>query len=91
MVVNNGVLTMPIVHLTCLGCQLVQLNPSHLRSFSLKMTRAFNISTGEAICAVVFVVLNVEERNKPANPFDKLGVLGKVLQKAFDSVNRIPT
>jgi len=49
MVVNDGVLAMPIVHLTSLASQLVQFDPCLLCCFTMEVTHRLNICWGKKI------------------------------------------
>ena len=62
MVVNDGVLAMSIVHLTSLATQLVQFNPGLLGRLTVKGTHWHNVCRGKKVCAIITVILDVEQR-----------------------------
>jgi hypothetical protein len=85
-VVDNGVLVpMSIVHLAGLWGSLIELDPRHLSGFTLEVACPFDVSRRVLIGAVVFVVLDVNERNEPAGIVNKVHLLGNVLAESFDS------
>lgn len=55
------------------------------------MACPLDVSGQILIGAVIFVVLDVNERNEPAGVIDKVHLLGKVLSESFDGIDTIAT
>jgi hypothetical protein len=67
MVVDDGVLAMPIVHLMSLASQLVQFKPGLLCCLAMKVTHGLNIHQGKKVCAAIVVILDMEQWNQPSH------------------------
>lgn len=61
MVVNDGILSMAIIHLTCLRRQLVKFWPYMFGSLCVKMTSEELVCAGVQVNAILFVVMYVDE------------------------------
>lgn len=91
--INYGVLTVSIVHLTGLSSKLIELWPHMLSSFSKEMTSVFNIYRGIQICTVVLVVLDMNQRNQIIKIPKKRGLVLKVWIRleVLNSIDAIAT
>jgi hypothetical protein len=87
MVVDDGVLAMPIVHLTSLASQLVQFNPGLLSCLAMKMTHGLSIRRGKKVCAVIAVILDMEQWNQPSHTHYEICFLRKLGLKTVKRIN----
>jgi hypothetical protein len=87
MVVDDGVLAMPIVHLTSLASQLVQFDPGLLCRFTMEVTHRLDVCRGKKISAVILVILDMEQWNQPSHTRYEIHILRKLLLKMVKSVN----
>jgi len=84
---------MPIVHLTCLSPKLIEFRPHMLSRFPKEVTSMFNICRGVQIHTVIFVVLNMNQRDKIPNIPHERGFSLKMWigLEALNSINTIST
>jgi len=90
-VVNDRVLPMAIVHLPGLRTKLVEFRPSHLSRFSLFVASSRDIRRRKEIHAVVLMVMNMDNRDEPAQFRDARNHFRETIQKPFNGIDGVAT
>jgi hypothetical protein len=80
-----------VVHLPSLGAQLIEFRPGHFGGFSVLVASTRDVRRGEEIHTVVFVVLNMDNRDEPTHILDTRDQFRKVFRKPFHSINTVAT
>jgi len=82
---------MAVVHLPSLGAQLIEFCPGHFGGFSVLVASTKNVCRGEEIHTIVFVVLNMDNRDEPTHFLDTRNHFRKVYRKPLHSMERVAT
>jgi hypothetical protein len=90
-VIDNRILPVTVVHLPSLGAQLIEFRPGHFGSFSVLVASTRDVRRGEEIHTIIFVVLNMDNRDEPAHFLDTRDHFRKVFKKPFHGMDRVAT
>ena len=80
---------MTIVHLAGLWSKLIAFRPIMLRCFSMEVTSIGSICAREAVHAVILMILNMYEWDKPPCVLHHFGHVRKIGLEAIEGIHRI--
>jgi hypothetical protein len=86
MMIDECVMTMTGIHLTCLRAQLISFRPIMFGRLPMEVTCAFHICTTEAVHAIFTVALDVHCWDDPSHPFYRVHEVRKVLDETLFQV-----
>ena len=84
--VYEGILTMPIIHLTGLRSNLIEFGPCMFSSFAMEMPSIGSVRRRVAVRTVIFVVLYVDEWDKIASRCDRWREVDEVFFESFNGI-----
>jgi len=88
-VVDEGILTVTIIHLAGLRSNLIELSPCMLSGFTMKMTSVGGVCRRVAVCTVILVILHMDEWDKIASGGHGWHQVDEVFFKSFRGIHMI--